>query len=189
MNRILDDADIPLRQRGRYQNYRQDPVAADVGRAAIQYLMHGGQQVSKADDLLLESFALGLISRMIAGLNVDLNIESTIKQCSSRRSDKRIDRAIDWVEENVLDQNIRLSDMASVAGYSPCHFGTVFKAKTGSSPYAYILKRRAECARDLIVGTRLPLSHISYQSGFSSQAHMTAIVKRHFGLTPGMMRN
>ena len=57
-----------------------------------------------------------------------------------------------------------------------------------SAPYAFILRRRAEYARDLITGADEPLARIAHDAGFSSQAHMTVVVRQVFGTTPAAMR-
>ncbi|WP_195820247.1 helix-turn-helix domain-containing protein [Roseobacter sp. MH60115] len=52
-----------------------------------------------------------------------------------------------------------------------------------------MLRRRAEYARDLIVGTADPLAEITFTAGFSSQAHMTVVMRKIFRATPAAMRN
>lgn len=79
--------------------------------------------------------------------------------------------------------------MANAACVAPSHFGAIFKLATGETPYAFILRRRAEFARDLIVGTTDSLAQIAHDFGFSSQAHMTTVFRRFFQITPAAARH
>ena len=49
-------------------------------------------------------------------------------------------------------------------------------------------ERRVLRVQDLLEQTGLSLADVSLEAGFSSQAHMTAMFARHFGITPGEYR-
>ncbi|MEM7505828.1 MAG: AraC family transcriptional regulator [Pseudomonadota bacterium] len=185
----LQQAELPSDAGSTYIDFVGDKVASDIGRAAISLFMQGGAIDRPADRLAVESFTLGLGARLISHLsdpdqNTDENSVSWKKMADSRR----ISQSIDWMETNLGDPLLRVSDMANAANLSACHFATLFKTVTGLSPYCFVLRRRAEFARQLITGTTQPLSLIAYKSGFSSQSHMTTTIKRFYGTTPGMMR-
>jgi AraC family transcriptional regulator len=67
-------------------------------------------------------------------------------------------------------------------------FLQAFRAKTGMAPYRYVLGKRIEHARHLLLTSRLGLAEIALATGFSDQAHMTASLSRHLGQTPGAIR-
>lgn len=102
-------------------------------------------------------------------------------------SDKRIARAIDYLETNISSR-IGLAELAEAACLSPYHFSRCFRAATGESAHAYLMRRRVERARQLIASGERSLAHVAYACGFASQAHLTTAFKRRTGLTPGEFR-
>lgn len=87
-----------------------------------------------------------------------------------------------------LGDDLRLRELAQVVQLSPHHFAARFKQSTGVTPYQYLLQQRLSTAQHLLVEKRLSLAEISYQLGFSSQAHFTTMFRQHVGTTPGAYR-
>ncbi len=96
-------------------------------------------------------------------------------------------RATDYIEEH-LSEDLSLAAVADAAHLSPYHFARLFKASTGLSPHRYIIRRRVERARSLLVTTDLMPSFIAREVGFSSASHLAMHFKRLTGLTPGSYR-
>jgi len=99
----------------------------------------------------------------------------------------RLRRAKEYLEENLCN-DIRLDDVAAAAGLSAFHFCRQFKQATGFSPLRYVLERRVERAKKLMIDSEYPLVDISLQLGFSSQSHFTAIFRKLTGFTPRRYR-
>ncbi|NJK27486.1 MAG: helix-turn-helix transcriptional regulator [Coleofasciculaceae cyanobacterium SM2_3_26] len=79
---------------------------------------------------------------------------------------------------------ITIGELAALVCLSEYHFIRSFKKSAGMTPYRYILHKRLELARDLILDTKMRLVDIAIACGFSSQSHMTRLFKRHFHQTP-----
>lgn len=190
MQNWLDRSEVPDRERGQVQNHTPDQNIASIGRSAIQYLAANTFGNDAADQLTLESFALDVSASIVAGLHRRPADRKDKMQDWARLlpSRQHLIDALEWAELNIASQKLSITSMAEMAGLSPCHFSTVFKMEFGLSPYAYILQRRAQRACDFIIGSAMPLSQIAYHTGFSSQAHMTTIVKRFSGQTPAQLR-
>jgi AraC family transcriptional regulator len=62
------------------------------------------------------------------------------------------------------------------------------KARTGFSPYRFVMEKRIDRARDLLVSSDLPISEIALVCGFSSQQHMTSVLSKKIGQTPARLR-
>jgi AraC-like DNA-binding protein len=187
MRHWLDDAGIPAPHAPHL--YRHDIEASRIARAGIAHLAAVAHDYIAQDHLIVEAMALALAGRAMARLaqpHGDLDAE--VGSWHRRGSRPRLDRALDMAESRISDPALRIADLAEAAGLASSQFSEVFKALTGESPYAFILRRRAEFARDLIIGTRQKLSEVAYAAGFSSQAHMTLVFRRHFGTTPAAMR-
>lgn len=81
-----------------------------------------------------------------------------------------------------------IEELASVALLSPNHFIRAFKQSTGQSPHQFVLAARLANAKKLILTRDMSLNLIAISAGFSSHSHMTAQMKRLWGVTPSELR-
>ncbi len=79
---------------------------------------------------------------------------------------------------------ITVSDLAGVTRLSNGHFCRAFKAMTGRTPHAFIVQRRIEHAKTLMLTTSETLSQVAAMCGMTDQAHLTRLFRRHLGTTP-----
>ncbi len=105
----------------------------------------------------------------------------------SRLSTVQKQRVVDYVESH-LEHNIELGALAAVAGLGLAAFNRRFRATFGSAPYHYVIGRRLERARLMIVSSDRALKQIAAACGFSDQAHMTRLFRARLGVTPGALR-
>lgn len=96
-------------------------------------------------------------------------------------------RALDYIDAN-LGRELRVDQLARVAGAAARSFARAFKRRTGETPYAYVLRRRLERARDAVVAGDEPIFAIAARLGFADQAHLTRLFRRRFGAPPGALR-
>jgi AraC family transcriptional regulator len=96
-------------------------------------------------------------------------------------------RAAEMIRER-LDGNIHLSDMAHECGLSVSHFTRAFRTSFGAAPYRWLLERRIDRAKALLVTSDVPIADIAVQSGFSDQAAFTRAFGRIVGDSPGKWR-
>ncbi|WP_110034461.1 helix-turn-helix domain-containing protein [Hoeflea marina] len=92
-------------------------------------------------------------------------------------------RATGHIEEHCL-RNIRLGELAALAGLSPSHFSHAFKASTGMAPHQWQMQARIERAKTMLMKADLPLTGIAAETGFSDQAHFTRVFRKTVGTTP-----
>jgi AraC family transcriptional regulator len=86
-------------------------------------------------------------------------------------------------------QDLSLVRLADEVGMSACHFVRVFKATFGMTPHQYVLERRIEAAAEALrLQRERPVVDIALEYGFASQAHMTTLMRRIAGVTPGALR-
>ena len=98
-----------------------------------------------------------------------------------------VKRVRDFVAAN-CSADLRIADLARVAGCSPFHFARSFKQTTGQSPYQYILAYRIARACELLVADHRLVAEIALECGFHDQPHLTRMFKKHLGITPGKYR-
>ena len=99
----------------------------------------------------------------------------------------RIAQALAFIEEH-LDEGLTLPSIAQALTLSPHHFAHVFKRATGVAPHRYVMQRRIEKAKQLLVATDLPIAAIAFEVGCASQSHFSAMFHRATGMTPHAYR-
>jgi AraC family transcriptional regulator len=101
---------------------------------------------------------------------------------------RRLQRVLDYMEAHLADE-IELDDLAGVAGSSRFHFSRAFREATGFPPYRYLVHRRINAAKTLLLtGDELTLEQIAAQCGFKSSAQFSVMFKQVFGTTPSRFR-
>jgi YesN/AraC family two-component response regulator len=87
-----------------------------------------------------------------------------------------------------LHKRVMLGDLAAVAKLSPFHFSRAFKAATGDSPHAYLMKARVHAAQLLLSRTDMPIAQVGEKLGFATAVHFTALFRKIAGMTPSEYR-
>ncbi len=100
---------------------------------------------------------------------------------------RRLRRVLDFIESN-LAEDIELEDLASVAGSSRFHFSRAFREATGFPPYRYLIQRRIDAAKTLLLADDLSVGEIAHQCGFHSRSQFAVMFRRVFGTSPGRFR-
>ncbi|MCC4798297.1 hypothetical protein BCT30_02820 [Enterovibrio norvegicus] len=96
-------------------------------------------------------------------------------------------KVMDYIEAN-LPFSFSLGDLATLAQLSEFHFARMFKVSFNCTPHQYVLTRRVELAKRLLLESQESLSNISIASGFSSQQHLSQQFKQRVGVTPAVFR-
>ena len=89
--------------------------------------------------------------------------------------------------DTYLDQDLSLGQLAGIAGFSVPHFKVLFGNSGGLSAHRYVVERRVERARQLILQGRRPMSDIALDVGFAHQGHLTRCMQRVLGIGPAQM--
>ena len=87
-----------------------------------------------------------------------------------------------------LFEPISVQDVASAVSLSPSHFSRQFKARTGYSPYEYIVLRRIDKAKYLLTSTKQSVGEIAYATGYNSEENFSHSFQKHVGISPGLFR-
>lgn len=98
-------------------------------------------------------------------------------------SKPQIRRLVEFVEAN-LDGELTLDQLAGVAGMSIPHLTTLFRRTMGQSAHAYVMERRVQRARTLLLDQRMSISEVALETGFAHQSHLARWMRRLLGVTP-----
>ena len=104
-----------------------------------------------------------------------------------RLSPAQVRRMMDYIESRLHEQ-LSLETLAAVAGMGVWTFTRHFRESFGRTPHAYIIERRIDRARRLLVEGSLPIKEVASVCGFADQAHMTRLFRAHLHTTPATLR-
>lgn len=92
-----------------------------------------------------------------------------------------------WLTER-LDENVPLERMATHINASVRTLNRRFQGAYGRSPSSWLLDRRIDQARNLLLATSKPVEDIAHRVGFGSSIGFRAHFKESVGLTPTQYR-
>jgi AraC family transcriptional regulator len=99
----------------------------------------------------------------------------------------KLRQVTEFIADN-YSKDLKLNDLAQVAGMSSFHFAREFKRTTGTTPHQYLIRFRVERAKTLLAKNELPLIEVGLRSGFSHQSHFTRLFRKLTGTTPHSYR-
>jgi AraC family transcriptional regulator len=163
-----DRAELAPRLGGR------DPMVEHVVRA----LMAEIAAPAPAGRIYADSLATALTTRLLQ------NFAAGGAAGRQTLSKPQIRRIVDYVEAN-LDGELTLEQLAEVAGMSIPHLTTLFRRTMGQSVHSYVMERRVQRARDLLLARRQTIAQVALETGFAHQSHLARWMRRLLGVTPG----
>lgn len=95
---------------------------------------------------------------------------------------------VDDFLEKKLDQDISVSTLAKLCGLSEQHFSAQFKKSMSVSPGQYIIAKRIDEAKRMLMETKLPIAEIAQAVGYQNWAYFSTVFKRATGVTPSAYR-
>lgn len=94
----------------------------------------------------------------------------------------RINQVQDYIEKHVSEQ-LTVQKLAEVANFSQFHFQRIFSVFTGETLYQYILRIRLEkAARLLLNSSKLTVTEIALECGFTSSSVFARAFKQFYGV-------
>jgi AraC family transcriptional regulator len=151
----------------------RDPLVEHVVRALAAELAGP----APAPRLYADGLAVALASRLLQGFSM------TPWRLRQTLSKPQLRRIVDYVEAN-LDAELTLPELACVAGVSVPHLTTLFRRTMGRSVHRYVVERRVQRARALLLSGEHAIAQVAFETGFAHQSHLARWMKRLLGVTP-----
>lgn len=93
-----------------------------------------------------------------------------------------------FVDDNIAGR-VSVAALAEVAGLSESWFSRAFRKTTGDQPQKWLMARRVEAARRLILDDPAAgLAEVAQAAGFADQAHLSRAFRAAHGLPPAQWR-
>ena len=95
--------------------------------------------------------------------------------------------ALDFMDRHFLE-NPPLAEIAETVYLAPNYFHRKFSGTFHVTPFEYMLLRRLNLGRQLLLSTDLTLERIAERCGFYGAFHFSKLFKKHCGLSPKEFR-
>ena len=83
-----------------------------------------------------------------------------------------------------LAAKVRIKDLARLIEVSSSHFSRAFKQSFANTPHRYVMRRRVERAKTLMLATKTAVGRIAADGGFADQPHFNRHFRRLVGENP-----
>lgn len=112
---------------------------------------------------------------------------AALQELSADRTD-RLAAVVQHIHDHYTDPDLSVEQLAAIFGGSTVHLRRSFAKLYRCSPLKYITTLRLSHARELLLGTDLPVGEISTRCGYTSVYYFDRVFKKEFGLQPLQLR-
>lgn len=138
---------------------------------------------SPSGQLFLEGLALSAAARLVAG-----HSSVTIEELKRGGLDgRRLRRTLEFIEAH-LGGELSLMRLAAIADMSVSHFRAGFRESVGVPVHQYVIERRVERAKSLLMRDGISIADIALTAGFTHQSHLARHMQRSTGFSPLQMK-
>ncbi len=115
------------------------------------------------------------------------SLHSVEQERAGGLSESQFQRICDYIDAELAGE-ISCASLAQAVGLPMRQVFEGMRARTGMTPYRYVVERRLEQACTLLQTTDQAISDIAFACGFSSQQHLTSTMSSRLGRTPLRVR-
>ncbi|WP_213741124.1 AraC family transcriptional regulator [Bradyrhizobium sp. dw_411] len=115
------------------------------------------------------------------------NATATVDMVAGGLSPWQLRRVLDFITAH-LDGDPTIAELARECALSPGYFARAFRRTTGGTPHQWLVRKRVERAKALLLGGRSGLADIAVTCGFVDQSHFTRVFSKIEGDSPGRWR-
>ena len=134
--------------------------------------------------LYTDSLGVSIASRLVSTYS---SVAQRTVALNGGLGGRRLKQTLAYIEDH-LSEDLSLSRIASIAGISASHFKTLFRESAGVPVHQYVVQRRIERAKDMLMQDKLSIAEIALATGFSHQSHLARHMRRSVGLSPRAMK-
>lgn len=159
---------------------------------ATRYAVSGGLNENTAynfsDETIYTMDKMNAIDEIFSYIkNRLILLTSLVKKEQENKYPAHINKCINYINSN-LHEKLSVEVLAKECSLSEDYLSCLFKKSTGESLSSYILKKRLEQAKELLIkGNKV--SDIAYYLNFCSESYFIKCFKEHFGTTPKKFLN
>lgn len=158
----------------------QDRVMWGLANALLDSVEHANERST----LFIDHVALTFCAHVVKAYG---NAVVPDDKVSGGLSPSQLRRVLDFIAAHLNDDH-SIAELARECGLSSGYFSRAFRQTTGITPHQWVIRRKVERARQLLLGNGLELADIAQVCGFVDQSHFTRVFTRLEGDSPGRWR-
>ncbi len=200
LNKVNELCEVPLHKKvglgtlssDNLQNMKYHFVitAALVAR----YCIEGGMETTVA--FRISDFYISKVDKLrsvekISSIHKEMCTDYCIRMRDIQKSkpySRSITKAIDYIYDH-LNKRITVKELSEYTGLSEGHLSRLFKQETDQNISDFIIDRKIDTAKNLLLNSDFNLASISFMLAFPSQSYFTEVFKKKTGMTPNKYRN
>jgi len=147
-------------------------------------LLDSVERANERSTLFIDHVALTFCAHVVKAYGNAAIPEDT---ASGGLSPWQLRRVLDFISAHLNDDH-SIAELARECGLSSGYFSRAFRQTTGVTPHQWVIRRKVERARQLLLGNGLGLADIALVCGFVDQSHFTRVFTKLEGESPGRWR-
>lgn len=148
--------------------------------AVVQSFEEALAALEEDETLAMLITAAGAAWRLLAHI-------SASRMLGAAATNDRIRNVQEYLRNN-LDSAFTVPELAAMAGLSPSHFSTLFRAATGTSVKEYLKRLRSARARELLITSELPITMVAAAVGYTDPLYFSRQFRAVNGVSPSQFR-
>ncbi len=163
-------------------------IMMDVYFSMARFLKEMGVEVSDLEKDMgdINNIVRKMTSWMEAKEYIEKSLRTVIQirdSGAASKYGKLLRDAVAYIDEHYADEDISLNTVATVANISPNHFSSIFSQEMGVTFIEYLINKRMEKAKELLMTTDMRSSEIAYQVGYKDPHYFSSTFKKTQGMT------
>ena len=163
-------------------------LTMDIYLSMARFLREIGADISDAGK------ECGDINDLVNSTKSAVEIRETLKKyltkvleirdsTSAKKYSRILSNAVSYIDDNYANEDISLNKVSSYVNISPNHFSTIFSQEMGKTFIEYLIGKRMEKARELLMTTDMRSSEIAYVVGYKDPHYFSYTFKKTQGMT------
>jgi AraC-like DNA-binding protein len=108
---------------------------------------------------------------------------NTILNSNNERIPKQLLDVLNYINENI-SKPLKIEDLSNITIWKKDHFSRVFKSYFNMTVYQYILEKRVELAKEMLISNDVYISDIYSKCGFQSYSNFFHAFRKYTSMTP-----
>lgn len=148
----------------------------------IKYLIDNRKQKFSGDELMVKSNLYAIIHHINKFCT-----ETSDSSLKLESNYNKIKEVLMYVHTH-YSEKLTVENASSLINYSPNYFSKLFHELTGTSFIQYVINYRLDIASEKLINTKLTITEIAEETGFSNLPYFTRSFTAKYGSTPNAYR-
>lgn len=148
----------------------------------IKYLIDNRKQKFSGDELMVKSNLYAIIHHINKFCT-----ETSDSSLKLESNYNKIKEVLMYVHTH-YSEKLTVENAATLINYSPNYFSKLFHELTGTSFIQYVINYRLDIASEKLINTKLTITEIAEETGFSNLPYFTRSFTAKYGSTPNAYR-